>query len=119
MPVLGNILNTSSVMSGIIVSSPTPNATVTLTLTDTESPEMFRWTAGEAETVNISGSHSAGKLLFLKVGNDAILGRVITLGSAFVGGAAGIFTGVISKSSQLLFISDGTKFYEVTRTIGI
>lgn len=75
------------------------------------------WIAGEAETISISGAHLAGDMLTLLIANDGTLGRNITFGTGFV--SSGIVLGVISKKSCVDFVSDGTKFYEKSRTVGI
>ena len=96
--------------------APTPGATVTITLNTDVHTMVASWTAGQAETVNLSGTQKAGQHLVLVILNDGTI-RVITLGTGLVGN--GIITGIVSKTSVLSFISDGTNFYEMSRTVGI
>lgn len=97
--------------------TPTPGATVSLTAPTSIQVVCARWTAGEAETVNLSGTPTAGSLLILQITNDATLPRVITLGTGFV--STGVITGVASKVSTVLCVSNGTSMYECARSVGL
>lgn len=117
MTVLGSINSTTDIQSYSSTNS-TPGATVTISVTNTTDKQLFYWTAGEAENVNISGSHPRGKEIIFIITNDATLGRLITLGTGLVGTAPTVL-GVISKVSVISFISNGTSFYELQRSVGI
>lgn len=99
------------------VLTPTPGATVTVTISTDVPHTLATWTAAEIETVNISGTPNDGQLLTLIISNDAGLGRVITLGTGFL--SLGIITGVISKKSTATFIASGGTFIEVSRSVGM
>jgi hypothetical protein len=107
MPRLGGI-STNSHITVQESSSPTPGATVTIVVTNNEN--LFTWTAGENETVNISGSHSAGRDITFVITNDGVLPRTITFGTGFV--SAGAVVGTISTRSVVSFISNGTDFIQ-------
>ncbi len=104
-------------MGGTKLISPTPGSTVTITI-DASVPRMLAvWTAGEAETVVISGTPIDGQSLMCLITNDVGLGRVITFGTGF--SPAGVATGIVSKRSMVTFIASGGTFYEACRTIGV
>jgi len=104
-------------MGGAKLLSPTPGATITLTIDTTVRHLVASWTSGEVETVNISGTPLDGQQITLLITNDATLGRVITLGAGF--SANGTIVGVISKRSIWFGIAVGGVFYEVARTVGV
>lgn len=104
-------------IGGRSIIDATPGATVTITI-DTSVPHTIaRWTAAQITTINISGTPVDGQELILLITNDAVLGRVITLGTGLLGN--GIITGVISKKSVVSFVADSGVFIEQSRTIGI
>lgn len=110
----GAILTTANAnVPGITI--PTPGAAITIDLTTGST--VYKWTAGEIETVNASGAQFVGMEVIVMIVNDITLGRVITFGTGFV--SSGVVTGVISKTSIVRFISDGTNLYETGRTVGI
>lgn len=104
-------------VGGRSLITPTPGATVTVTIAIDIPHMLATWTAGEAETVNISGTPNDGQLLTFIITNDATLGRVITLGTGLLG--LGIVTGVISKKSTVTFIASGGTFIEIGRSVGM
>lgn len=108
----GAVLSTADVNVNSQQISATPGATVTLDIT---TGTFAKWTAGEAETVNASGTQFAGQNLTCIIVNDGTLGRVITFGTGFK--SIGVLTGTISKVGVIKFISDGTNFYELARTL--
>lgn len=96
-----------------ILSSPTPGATVTLTLVD--GVELYKWTAGEAETVNCSGTQKIGQTITCQILDSG--GRTITFGTGFK--ASDTIAGTNGKTATITFRSDGTNFYELSRTLAI
>lgn len=104
-------------MGGAKLLSPTPGATVTITIDTTVRHLLASWTAAEIETVVISGTPLDGQQLTLIITNDAGLGRVITLGTGF--NANGTIIGVISKKSTALFVASGGTFLELSRVVGV
>jgi len=93
----------------------TPGSTVTLTITGGRQLLYASWTSGESESVVIDGAQTAGSTLTLKITNDATLPRVITFGTGFK--SIGVITGTVSKAAMITFVSDGTNFYELSRTL--
>lgn len=96
------------------ILTPTPGSTVTLVIVDGED-HVAIWTAAQIESVVISGTHSAGQELTCIITNDATLGRVITFSTGFL--PVGIVTGTISKSAVVKFVSNGTNFLEISRSL--
>lgn len=96
-------------------SSPTPGATVSITLS---AGTLFAWTAGENETVNVTITGGVtGASYFFKITNDATAGRTITLGTNITG--SGNVVGTVSKIALLHFVFDGSKLIECSRTLGL
>lgn len=96
-----------------VMVSPAPGATVTI---DPTTGCLFKWTAGENETVNISGTQVAGQKITFMITNDA-LARTITMGTGTV--SLGVIVGTALKTAVAVFQSDGTNFYELSRTLGL
>jgi hypothetical protein len=112
MAALGAILSTQDIETNAM-SSPTPGATVSI---DATLGNLFKWTAGENETVNITAGQQAGRKLTLMVTNDA-LARTITMGTGIV--STGVLVGTALKTALCVLQSDGTNFYELSRTLGL
>lgn len=112
MAIFGTISTTSEV--GVeSLASPTPGATINL---DASSDNLFKWTAGENETVNITAGQKAGRVITLMITNDALV-RTITLGTGIV--SVGTIVGTALKTAVCVLQSDGTNFYELSRTLGL
>jgi hypothetical protein len=112
MPKFGAISSTADLDINTVVN-PTPGAVVTI---NPALGNLFKWTAGENETINISGVHSAGQKITLMITNDA-LARTLTLGTGFV--SLGVIVGTALKTAIVIFQSDGTNLYELSRTLGL
>jgi len=104
-------------IGGTQILTPTPGATVTLTIDTTAKEIVAAWTAGEIETINISGTPQDGTRLTILATNDATLGRVLTLGTGI--SSLGTVTGIVSKKSTVSFVAYGGTFYETSRSIGL
>lgn len=104
----------SLVTSAVGVVAATPGATVSI---DVDQGCVFAWTAGQNETVDITGSLVAGASLCLIVANDSIVPRTLTFGAGFK--VAVTVVGTANKTAALFFICDGSNYYEVGRTTGI
>ena len=116
MSALGAI-NTTSEVKPAATQTPTPGATINLTIVAGQNT-VCSWTAGEAETVNISsGTPSLGDELTLIILNDGVLPRIITFGTLLT--SIGIVTGVVNLTSTIKFVGNGTKYIEVSRTVAI
>lgn len=109
---LGAITSPTELDCNVMVN-PTPGATVTI---DCTTGNLFSWTAGENETVNISGTQKAGQIITFMIANDA-LARTITLGTGIV--SSGIIVGTALKTAVAVFQSNGQSFYELSRTLGL
>jgi hypothetical protein len=104
-------------IGGVKLLSPTPGATVSIVIDNTVPKHIASWTAGQAETINISGTPQDGQELILIVTNDGTLGRILTLGTGIVG--AGIITGIVSKQTVIDLIASGGSFFERSRSVGM
>ena len=80
---------------------------------------------GDYQTCTTTTTHTlttayagvAGDKLTLLITNDATTGRIITFGSGFQ--STGTLTGTISKKAQITFRSNGTSWYEVSRSLAM
>lgn len=104
-------------IGGTQIISPTPGATVTLTIDSTAKHIVANWTSGEAESINISGTPQDGTILTLIITNDATLGRIITLNTGL--SSLGIVTNIVSKKSTITFVAMNGTFIETSRSVGI
>lgn len=112
MTALGTILSTAD-LSRNAATSPTPGAAVSI---DASVGNLFKWTAGENETVNITAGQAAGRVITLMILNDAVI-RTITLATGIV--SIGVIVGTALKTAVVVLQSDGTNFYELSRTLGL
>lgn len=112
MAALGTILSTTD-LSKNASSAPTPGAAVSI---DATLGNLFKWTAGENETVNITAGQQAGRVITFMIVNDAVP-RTITMGTGIV--STGVIVGTALKTAVSVFQSDGTNFYELSRTLGL
>jgi hypothetical protein len=112
MSALGTILSTSEV-SIDTSAAPTPAATISI---NASTANLFKWTAGENETINITAGQKAGRVITFMITNDAII-RTITLGTGIV--SVGTIVGTALKTAVVVLQSDGTSFYELSRTLGL
>lgn len=67
-------------------------------------------------TINLTGNQKKGQIIKFILKNDATLGRTITFGTNILAGA---LIGTVSKVATIMCISDGTNFYEVSRTLNL
>lgn len=90
--------------------SPTVRATATAGATvslDVDAAQVYEWTAGENETINLTGTFTAGKTIALLITNDGTA-RTITFGTGFRTYPAQV--GIVNKQMLVNFESDGTAF---------
>lgn len=109
---LGAIISNTDLDSNAMVAA-TPGAIVTI---DCTTGNLFVWTAGENETVNITGTQKAGQKITFMITNDA-LARTITMGTGIV--SFGVIVGTALKTAVAVFQSNGTNFLELSRTLGL
>jgi len=112
MATFGAILSTQDIEKNAL-SAPTPGATVSI---DATLGNIFKWTAGQNETVNITGGQQAGRKITLMITNDAVV-RTITMGTGIV--SIGVLVGTALKTGVCVLQSDGVSFYELSRTLGL
>jgi hypothetical protein len=72
---------------------------------------------GGNATITASGTGLAGQHMWIIIANDTVSAKTITFGSSLL--STGALTGAAGKSSTLQFVSDGTAWYEVARTVGL
>lgn len=104
-------------IGGREILTPTPGATVTITIDPSVPHTIAKWTSGQANSIVISGTPLDGHLLTTIVLNDAVLGRVLTFSAGFA--SIGTLLGTISKRSIVSFIADSGVFYETSRSLVI
>lgn len=68
-------------------------------------------------TITLTSPGESGQEMYLKIDNDTDANRTITFGSYFK--VTGTLTGSTAASAILHFISDGSYFWEVSRTTGL
>jgi|SRR5579859_2509612 len=68
-------------------------------------------------TINASAAGVAGQHIWVMITNDGTSGKTITFGTNFKPSATVV--GTTSKTAVVHFVSDGTNFYEVARTLGL
>jgi hypothetical protein len=92
----------------------------TVTVFDADSPgfhQVRTFIDVGNTTITINHPGQKGQDFFLKIDNDTDANRTITFGSMFK--VTGTLTGSTAASAILHFISDGTAFWEVSRTTGL
>lgn len=107
--------NASHIITGEAITSisVTPSSTISITI-PAFGNAIAIWTAGQDETINLSGGIS-GQILYLEITADASF-RTITLGTGFkhISGSTGLTFAIKAlKTVFLEFVSDGTNFWEV------
>ena len=112
MSIFGAI-NTTAEVRVDASASPTPGGTINI---DASTANLFKWTAGENEAVNITAGQKAGRVITLMITNDAVI-RTITLGTGII--SVGVIVGTALKTGVVVLQSDGTNFYELSRTLGL
>lgn len=117
MSVLGGINSNADIGEKKAASALSAASSMTAYITNDLSTEYFYWTAGQNETVDLSGAHPRGKEIVFEITNDGTLARVITFGTGLL--ALGTLTGIILKTSIVRFISNGSTFRELGRTVGL
>lgn len=72
--------------------------------------------AGNA-TLSAATGGLPGQHMWIIIANDNTSAKTITFGANLL--SAGPLTGVVGKSATIHFVSDGTAWYEVARTVGL
>lgn len=113
MPKHGSILASADVNSSSDQISVTPGATISI---DVTLGNAAKWTAGQNETINLTGAQFIGQRLLLLIASDASI-RTITFGTGFKANIA--LVTVASKLYVIEFISDGVAFLELARSVAL
>jgi hypothetical protein len=103
--------------TGGVADAFTYAATVSLDVTKGRLHTVTTTSAVGNATINASGKGFAGQELVLVITNDATAGRTITFGTNFL--PSGTLVGTTSKAAVVTFVSNGTSFYEKSRTTGL
>ena len=72
---------------------------------------------GGNATLTANDHGLAGQHMWIIIANDTVSAKTITFGSNLL--SAGPLTGVAGRGSTIQFVSDGTAWYEVARTVGL
>lgn len=72
---------------------------------------------GGNATLNAATAGLAGQHMWIIIANDNISAKTITFGANLL--STGPLAGVIGRSATIHFVSDGTAWYEVSRTVGL
>jgi hypothetical protein len=72
--------------------------------------------AGNA-TLNAATGGLPGQHMWIIIANDNVSAKTISFGANLLN--AGPLTGAVGKSATITFVSDGTAWYEVARTVGL
>jgi len=68
-------------------------------------------------TINAATAGLAGQHMWIIIGNDLLRGKIITFGANFR--SSGTLAGAPGKTATIHFISDGSAWYEVARTLNL
>lgn len=113
MATLGATLSSVNLPLTATTISVTPSTTISIDIT---TGSYAKWTAGENETVNLTGTQFANQRLTIIILSDASI-RTITFGTGFKPSAT--LVTVASKTYVLEFVSDGTTFDEASRSAAL
>lgn len=95
----------------------TPGATVNLSVATGSLLNVASWTATDTETVNAVGAQTVGQRLVCIIFMNAVIPVTITFGTGFK--ASATLVGAAAKTSIIEFVSNGTEFLEVARTLSL
>jgi len=91
--------------------------TISLSVTAQQLHKTTTVNATGNATINASAAGSAGQRITVLIVNDATTGKVITFGTNFK--PNGTLTGTVSKGAIVEFVSDGTNWWETSRTLNL
>lgn len=95
----------------------TPDYASTLEFSPTLSNILKLNTVNATGNCTINGKVGKPGAYWFIITNDATSGKVITFGTNFL--SSGTLTGTVNKTAIVEFISDGNKYYEVSRKTGL
>jgi hypothetical protein len=93
--------------------TPTVGATMVL---DNTAYTNFAWTPAEAEAVNTATGGLPGQEMFIKIVTAGTTSYTLTLGANFLATGTLATGTTTAKTFMLHFVSDGTRWIEVSRT---
>jgi hypothetical protein len=111
------VANKLYVDTGGVADAFTYAATVSLDVTKGRLHTVTTTAAVGNATINASGKGFAGQELVIIITNDSSAGRTITFGTNFLPSAT--LVGTASKAAVVTFVSNGSNFYEKSRTTGL
>jgi len=92
-------------------------AAITLDVTAGDLHKIRTAPGGGNAVINTSTVGLPGQHMWIIIANDATSSKTISFGANIL--SAGPITGAVGKSATLHFVSDGTAWYEVSRTTGL
>jgi hypothetical protein len=92
-------------------------AAMTLDVTAGDVHKIRTAPTGGNSTLSAATAGLPGQHMFIIIANDNTSAKTITFGPNLLN--AGPLIGVIGKSATIHFVSDGTAWYEVSRTVGL
>lgn len=116
MAVFGDIVSDKNVL---VLDLQTPSVSATMNIVIAAGNKTYlKFTADQNITINISsGTPSYGDELVMIITNDGAEARTITFGTKLK--SSGNIVGTINKVAVVTFVSDGTDYYESSRTLGL
>ncbi len=99
------------------MDSPPYQAAMILDVTAGDVHKVRTVPSGGNATLSASTAGLAGQHMWIIVANDTTSAKTITFGANLLN--AGPLAGAIGKSATIHFVSDGTAWYEVARTVGL
>lgn len=82
---------------------------------DPAEGNVFKISLTGDATINLESSNAPGEIRFIFVNDGTV--RTVTFGTGFTD--SGNLVGTANKTAVVSFVSDGTTYYEVSRTTGL
>ena len=99
------------------MDSLTYQAAMTLDVTAGDVHKIRTTPNGGNATLNAATGGLPGQHMWIILANDNVSAKTITFGANLLN--AGPLAGVVGRSATIQFVSDGTAWYEVARTVGL
>lgn len=111
---LGSWKGTADLGGAVVVL--TPGSTVAL---DSTLGNIFTLTPGEDETINVATVPATGQRIIIRILTSGATSRTLTFGTNFKSTGT-LATGVTTAKTFIIeFVSDGTNFNEISRTVAM
>ncbi|HLH00892.1 MAG TPA: hypothetical protein VKX49_31590 [Bryobacteraceae bacterium] len=95
----------------------TYGSSIALDVTAGDLHKLRTTNSSPTATINAATAGLEGQHMWIIVTNDQVSGKTIAFGEHFR--SAGLLAGTAGKSATIQFVSDGTAWYEVTRTLNL